>query len=358
MRIWIIIAGITQMWVWGACVDPIAFEPPDEPGRLVVNGQITTTQGEQRVRLGWVSGAVGEDLIPIPNAEIMLWEDSTRLIPYRYDEGEWYVLSNEEFAGKPGHWYHIEVHLPGGRRLLSRPELMPPLPEMTRIDFRVEKRKVLTRDEILVDRDIVDVWVDTRIPKQDRGPYLRWRGEEVFIFQEVYYPWNPLSYPQTCYIYDYPDQQNLKLFNGDELKVGDSYDEMVAFNRNFDSTFTFKHYFNVYLSSLTREALEYWEKVDQQVNRVGNIFDAPPAPIIGNIYNPDDPLDLVLGYFEANSEDTIRMFVLPGDFWPARRVPRSCLAQGYDDRGRLIYAPHCFACWQLKGATGLRPSWF
>lgn len=357
MRIHPAIVGIMLICSLGACIDPISFDPIDEPGRLVIQGRITSTAGPQKVRLGYVAGAVDADLIPIPDAEVVMWEDDENAFPYRYEEGEWYALSEENFAGRPGHTYHLEVMLPGGKRLLSRPELMPPFPEMTRIDFGVVERDVLTWDEILVKRDFVDVSVDTRIPEQEKGPYYRWRGEEVFIFQEVYYPWNPLSRPATCYIYDYPDQQNIVLFNGDELKIGDSYNDLVVFNRPFDSTFTFKHYFNVYLSSLTPEALDYWEKLDQTTNRVGNIFDVPPAPVLGNIYNPEDEQEFVLGYFEANSEDTIRMFVLPGDFWPGHRVPRPCLPQGYDG-WRPIYAAHCFACFLLKGATGERPSWF
>lgn len=62
------------------------------------------------------------------------------------------------------------------------------------------------------------------------------------------------------------------------------------------------------------ETFEYWEKVAEVVGSTGSLFDAPPAAIPGNIFNPEDQDEVVLGYFEVTNNQTTRFRTLIDTF--------------------------------------------
>lgn len=52
---------------------------------------------------------------------------------------------------------------------------------------------------------------------------------------------------------------------------------------------------------MTESAYRFWNELKKQQSNTGSIFDAAPAPILGNMVNKDDPDVLVLGYFGAST---------------------------------------------------------
>ncbi len=83
----------------------------------------------------------------------------------------------------------------------------------------------------------------------------------------------------------------------------------MVVSRLVDWSFYEKHYFTLYQSAMTRDAIEYWRKVDILANQVGSIFDTPPAEINGNIKNLNNQDEKVYGYFQTVNE-TYHRFTL------------------------------------------------
>jgi hypothetical protein len=65
------------------------------------------------------------------------------------------------------------------------------------------------------------------------------------------------------------------------------------------------------ISSLSRGYFEYLTLINEQVFQIGGPFDPPPSPIIGNIYNLDDPSQYGFGYFSPTSQSFASMVVNP-----------------------------------------------
>jgi hypothetical protein len=65
--------------------------------------------------------------------------------------------------------------------------------------------------------------------------------------------------------------------------------------------------------SLSREAYVFWEQLKNSNEPLGTLFDKQPAQLISNIYNQNDPSKLVLGFFEASSVSTKRIFLTRRD---------------------------------------------
>ena len=59
--------------------------------------------------------------------------------------------------------------------------------------------------------------------------------------------------------------------------------------------------FQVQQMSLSKEAYLFWNNVKTESDPSNNApYDTPPTPLIGNVYNVNDPSDYVLGYFEVS----------------------------------------------------------
>ncbi|MGB3466622.1 MAG: DUF4249 family protein [Cyclobacteriaceae bacterium] len=137
-------------------------------------------------------------------------------------------------------------------------------------------------------------------------------------------------------------------------------------SRSLDETFAGKHYFNVIRYSMNFETFDHWRNVSQLTDRVGSIFDAPPAALLSNIKNTDDPDERVLGFFEVVATDTSRFLISPGDlpvaFDPLCKLPPEIdnVPAGCFRCVQEIFSlkSECLNCLQLKNSSRVRPSYF
>lgn len=60
--------------------------------------------------------------------------------------------------------------------------------------------------------------------------------------------------------------------------------------------------------SMSEAAFAYWNKLQIQANETGGLYETQPSRVIGNLYNVDDPDEIVLGYFSASGVTEKRYF--------------------------------------------------
>lgn len=61
--------------------------------------------------------------------------------------------------------------------------------------------------------------------------------------------------------------------------------------------------------SLSSEAYDYWQRMNDQSVESGGLYEKQPASVAGNIYNVDDPEEVVLGCFYATQFREERLFI-------------------------------------------------
>jgi len=66
---------------------------------------------------------------------------------------------------------------------------------------------------------------------------------------------------------------------------------------------------NVKQQSLSSAAYDYWKRMNDQAVESGGLYEKQPASVTGNIYNMDDPEEIVLGNFYATQQKEKRIFV-------------------------------------------------
>jgi len=78
--------------------------------------------------------------------------------------------------------------------------------------------------------------------------------------------------------------------------------------------------------AMSAEGYKFWTLLKKNTEQLGGIFDAEPSTLVGNIHNTADATDIVIGYIDAGTVSTKRVFIdnsqLP-DTWRAI-YPYSC----------------------------------
>jgi hypothetical protein len=81
-------------------------------------------------------------------------------------------------------------------------------------------------------------------------------------------------------------------------------------------------------TALTKEAYAFWENLKKSTEQLGSIFDAQPSQLIGNIHNIADASEPVIGYINAATTQSKRIFIDKFDLPPNFRTvyPYNCSA--------------------------------
>lgn len=348
-------SGIKLIWVllFGACVTPVDFSIENISGTLVVSGQVSPIQDQNIIQLGLTADT--ERLPePLSGATVTLFNDLGE--SYSYTEDAFspgsYLLT--DVSGVPGRTYHVQITTPSGAVYESIPEKMPDAVGQVSTHFEFSDEEFTDSDGIVSTKSFINIFTNSELPPSEESVYLRWGIEEAFLLSPTDFPDPFGAIPPPCFIVQNADPQRIVMFNGDDIKTT-SIENLLIASRIVDWTFLERHYFSTYQSSITKEAYEYWYKVDILANQSGSIFDTPPAEITGNVFNVNDRSDKVLGYFQATNQSFDRFFLFSNDL-PFRLVVPTCT---FDNRPRLEdYPSRCLDCLTVRNSSFRRPSWF
>ena len=339
-------------FVLASCVSPLDRFAEYSGGQIVISGQVSSLEENNVIYVGRTSDRhrLPE---PVEGALVTLYEDGN--ISFNFSEdpevrGK-YLLPN--FQGTPGHTYQIEVALPDGETFSSAPEKMPVLIGNDDVYYSIEKEEFTDEDGIVADRYFIKIYTSHALPSAEEPVFLKWHVEEVYILSPTDFPDPFGNVPPSCYIDQPVDPQRIVLFSTEGIKATSIPDLLVA-SRQVDATFKERHYFTTFQSSITREAYEYWRKVDILANQTGSIFDGPPARVQGNIASTSNPEEEVHGYFQAVNQKWNRFYVLPSEI-PIYLKPHCEYSpqRQYND-----YPSECLDCLSVRNSSYNRPPWF
>jgi hypothetical protein len=216
--------------------------------------------------------------------------------------------------------------------------------------FAFERRETISSSGIPFRQWYVQILTDSHIP-DDHTLYIKRDILQTFAQEEMFLPLStfPFYSPKVCWISDTWIGPNILLYDGStvaaEVITGALVGELAL-----DDSFNALRGFGVVQSSFSAEALEYWHKVDEVSNRVGSIFEVPPAPIPGNIQNVDDPSDQALGFFEVAKVDTTGTFITGDDVPVFLGFNGNFVDCGIVSLNALANLPfNCFSCLEDLG---------
>ncbi len=336
-----------------SCLTPIDYPVEIKGGTIVVNGQISTISDQNIIQLGRTAN-IARLPFPISGATIKLYDDVGSVHEYEEDyfnEGTYYL---KDVTGVEGRTYYIQINLPDGGTYKSLPEKMPEPAIQESVNYKIVRKELTDSEGSVVKQDNIEIFSNSTITPSKEPIYLKWGVEETFLLSPTDFP-DPFGViPPSCFISQNTDPQRIVLFDGSEVSTT-SINNLLVANRMIDWSFLERHYFTVYQSSITKDAYDYWSKVNIVANQVGTIFDTPPATIIGNIIREGDPNEKTLGYFQASNQKFNRFFLLPTDL-PFSLSVETCVFDG--SFNSLDYPTRCIDCSSVRNSSYNRPDWF
>lgn len=335
-----------------SCLTPINFPADVGKARIAISGQVSTISDRNIVTIGRTADTQRLPF-PVEGASVILVDELGRFFYYyeNPDNPGDYLLDG--FAAEPGLKYHLIVTLQEGEVYQSKPERVPLAVGTISTSFEIVKQIITDSGGANLEKSFLKIYAKSGLPETPGEVYLKWGVEEVFAIVPTDFP-DPFGYtPPNCYVYQNADPQHVALFNGANVETASIENNLVA-SREIDNTFFDRHYFTTYQSATTKEAYEYWYKVNVLANQVGSIFDSPPAEITGNIANINKPAEKVNGYFQAVNQSFDRFFILPGDL-PFPLLMPSCV---FDNRDLDMYPARCLQCIEVRNSSYERPIWF
>ncbi len=266
---------LASLLVLSSCQEVVELDVPNSAPNVVISGRVTDTEGA-RVMVSVTAPYFSQSATPkINDAKVFLFEDGTMVSELTRDTAQGSYSST--YNGSIGRSYEIQVAIPAGNPNFrestwrSTPEILRPTVVLD--SFNVQ---FLRRPQVFEEGVYAQVYFQELPGKGDHYRITRWRNDslvtqDINITDDVaidgFYFGGPVI-PAFAY-------------TGPLERKGDSL--------------------GLEISSISEDYYNFLNLIISQVFQVGSTFDPPPAPVIGNIFNEDDPEVYGFGYFAASS---------------------------------------------------------
>ncbi len=277
------------------CISEVNLDIDTNRTWVNVDGQITDSLQVQTIKINRSAViGVGNDnvLTPVEGCTVKVFDDAGLSFDFTETAAGIYTL---EMTGEPGRSYHVEVKLPDGKTIMSRPAAMMEAPPLLPISTEVTQKTTISANGRAITSNQLSLGMNTELGTASERPYLRWRATGEYEFKEAY----PMALStKTCYIKNNLDFNNIKIFDTSELE-GTSLKDEPFLNTAFDYRFADQYCFHLFQYAISEEEYRYWEQMRDIVSIDGSLFDPPPGTVQGNLFDPSDPDELILGYFSV-----------------------------------------------------------
>jgi hypothetical protein len=273
-----------------------------------------------------------------------------------------------------GNEYRLNILTVGGKKYVS--------------DY-VKAKKTPVIDSITHEREAEGLRIHAHAHDPSKlTRYYRWDFDETWEINSRY-PSNLIYdiptkkirnrlFPQedVAVCWKYENSATIVLANTTRLQEDVVYKAPVQFIPNESEKLSVRYSILLRQYALEKEAYNFYELMRKNTEDIGNIFSPQPSEIRGNIRNPDDPKEYVLGYVTVSTVEALRTFIrIPWNFFQDCRVTEvpdipDSIQFYFGPGGSLIpyafnnpppsysgSAPECVDCTRRGGNT-TRPSYW
>jgi len=287
----------------------------DTAGILVVDGLIVEN-GQTAIQLSRtikVDDQFKTEAVYVQNAQIRLIDESNNTIAVadqQITDGEpvpgMYVI-NDEISFNAGMKYALDIRI-GNSHYQS--DFVSPVhtPEIDEVTWSINEDNSM------------NIMVSTHDPS-NRTKYFFWRFEEIWEYTAAlsanvrYDPVTRTVIPQSLtgdnryYCWHYDHSKSMLYSSSDRFSEAMVKDLKIHHIPANDPRFCYLYSILVKQYGIDKEAYDYFENLQRNVDKNGSLFAPQPAEKEGNIQclsNPDEP---VIGYIAIANEVTYRLFI-------------------------------------------------
>ncbi len=331
---------IFALLVFQGCVEKLGLPESVYQKHMVVDGLLTDANGPHTIALFFSNSAGDKSYEPITGASVAVTDGDGESHTFTETTGGEYVSAGT-FIGQIGQKYTLHIVV-NGKEYTSSPQTMYPAGEISNIYAEFEPGSI-NPGSFDGPRDSFTVWIDANSGEASDHGLFRWRTKgtyEVRTFPELHKkvqlpktnPPRYISDPLPCsgFYYDSVAQQVIRTgvceccncwideYGGGALISDERFVVNKEFSRVFvaripidPARFYRKYHIEVEQLSLNEDIYSFWKVVKSQQN--DGIFQPNTSVVRGNIYNVDDPSEVVLGMFAVSAVRTKTIMIYRED---------------------------------------------
>lgn len=297
-----------------ACIDP--FEPVihETSENMVIEGLLTNLEGYHKVHISRSGPYNSPKFTPESGAFVeIVHQDGHRIILPESEPGFYENFIPASFL-ELNKTYHVHIVTAGGREYQSRADSLLACPPIDTVYYQEELKE--TADPHYPVHG-VQIYTNLKVPEGYPGN-CRWTMEETW---EYHSPYN-IRYYYAGRIFDLGKESDSLKHCWKSHRVGNIYTQSTAgisgkeirniplnYISNESDRLSVKYSLLVTQYSISSSAYEYWSQLQKQSQETGGLYEQQPVRITGNVYNPKNPEERVLGNFNVSSISTKRIYI-------------------------------------------------
>ena len=289
-----------------SCIDVIDLKTDGTEEILIIEGFVYNGNTPPTVKIrksaSFSSGPDGVEQ-PVSGAIVTLMELNAESV--QLTESELGVYTTDQFIGIIGKEYQLRIEA-DGNTYESLVERMPPVIPNIRLGWNRREETITNELGNVATQSILILEADANLPPQENGAFLRYRVKGDYEFRERASSTNLNDI--TCFVKEEIDFNNLSLVDGRLINDGQLVNQPIM-ERIIDTKFAYNYCFTVIQQSISKNSFNFWVSIENEFERTGDIFEAPPAKIKGNIQNTQGTKNDVIGLFSAVTTDTSKLLV-------------------------------------------------
>jgi len=312
-----------------SCIELLDVKFDEEVKVLIVEGEITTLPGPQKVRLSR-SARFDRSVLPVNDARVIIrdqggndiilteeihsfFDPSLNQIVY-FNSGVYATVNN--FSAEIGKSYTLLVTTASGIEFTSLPEKIIPATEI--VGLHAEFTKIPLINNGFASGFNIYVTIQDRAEEQN---FYMWKN--TGIYQITTHPEDhvdvtqmtsiePIPIPKdcctTCWVDEVGADKYIRVLSDNNVN-GNLLIDQAAFIEDDRMRFRVKYMVRIEQHTINRDAFQYFNLLRDQLSINGDIFDPPPATLRGNMINLNNPDENVIGYFRASDVKIDSMFL-------------------------------------------------
>jgi len=286
-----------------ACIDALDRETDIAAKLLVVEGNISTGPGPHLVKLSRSAkyGSIIDDSVQPESRATVTFRDETGEVELLEEDRDGEYYTSTDFSAQVGKTYTLQVTLADGTEYISNPEKILPVAPVESLIAEFVEEPTIPGEESVSGIEIYARWND---PEDEQNFYL-WQANGTYVidtrpdlFREVT-QWGSFEAPKDCCARCYVTEKNLNqiaIFK-DNLTNGLENFEQVAFVQDNGRRISERYMVAFEQRSISKEAFQFFNILQNQLSIDGDIFDPPPAIVRSNMINLSNPDEDVIGFF-------------------------------------------------------------
>jgi hypothetical protein len=286
----------------------------NEINKYVVFGQLTNEEGFQEVTVSYSSTVGDPKFIPVKNCVVIISDDKGNQYTLTEYQSGYYHVWMPQSSLTAGTAYKVDVTTKPGDHISSAFDLMPMVPEIDSVYYQLKDIPTNDPDNPLKG---IQFYIDYN-GAGTNSTFVKWDLTETweyhatypitFYFDGAYHQVDPPDYSKkVCW-------STVKLDNIFTLSTQNLVENKykmfpLHFIDNHTARLAYGYSLLIRQLSLSENAYIYWDQVRINHTNGNGMYQQQPLAVKGNMVNLSKPDDEVLGYFNASSVKSKRIFV-------------------------------------------------